>query len=60
MAEESIQQVRQILAAQIELAKLHIENWLVFFAFLRGKEKSKSSAAERQYSRSRAKSSARR
>jgi hypothetical protein len=58
VTEERIQHVQQILAAQTDLAKLHIENWLVFLALLYGSKKPKSRAADHQYSRPRLKSSA--
>jgi hypothetical protein len=48
MAEESAGQIQQILAAQIELAKLQIDNWLLFFALLQGSGRLERSSAPAQ------------
>jgi hypothetical protein len=46
MAEESAGQIQQILAAQIELAQLQIDNWLLFFALLDGSGRLERSSAQ--------------
>jgi hypothetical protein len=51
MAEESAEQVQQALAAQIELAKLQIDNWLLFFALLQGTERLERSLARQSVGR---------
>ena len=48
VAEKSVEQVQQVLAAQIQLARLRIENWLVFLTLLQGNEKLEPSTAERR------------